>query len=191
MYHTIFLKVLPIKASKASEIINESHECYHGSISGSKAKSRLKAEGRDCFLIRYSNNQRKYLLSILKKGLGQDTDGDLFVEFEILMVKGGKKCKIDGQSKTLSSLDEMITYWNMISLHPSVADLGTCCVSERHKYGINRKFTMSQVSQMTNTEAARVVVDISKKNEENEKKIEWMQVKLKETVNSKRSCILQ
>ena len=190
-HNGLFFKVAPIKASKASEIINDSHKCYHGSISGPKAKSRLKAEGNDCFLVRYSNNQQKYLLSILKKGLGQDTDSDLFVEFQILMVKNGKRCKIDGQSKTFSSLDEMITYWNMISLHPSVANLGTCCVSERHKYDINRKLTMSQISQMTTPEAARVVMDITKKNEENKKKIEWMQGKLEETESSKRSCSLQ
>lgn len=117
----------PTLACDASpQVIDTNEECYHGNITGRAAAQRLKASDYDCYLVRYSLNQKTYILSVLKKGLGQDCDNDLIMEFEILVA--GSKCNINGHGKKFRSLKELLVHYEKASLHPSVANIGCICM---------------------------------------------------------------
>lgn len=128
---------------------------------------RLKAAQRDCYLLRYSDNQKKYLLLVLKRGLGQDRGNDLIKEFEILTING-EKCKINGASKSFRTLDELLSYYNTVPIHPSISSLGEICHSPRHK----QNMTESLISQMS---AAETLTRLKEQERESEKRIEELQ----------------
>lgn len=46
----------------------EKHPGYHGTISANKAESRLKKEGKNCHLTRYSQKKKMYILSVCWEG---------------------------------------------------------------------------------------------------------------------------
>lgn len=106
---------------------------------------------------------------MLKKGLGQDKDNDLFIEFEILIAKNGENIRIDGHKKMFSSLDEMILCYSFVPLDPSVVSLGSYCISPRHKQEELSHLTESTISQMTAEEAKQALRTMKRKD--NEKKM--------------------
>lgn len=122
---------------------------------------------------------------MLKKGLGQDKDNYLFIEFEILIAKNGKEIRIDGHKKMFSSLDEMILCYSFIPLDPSVASLGSCCVSPRHKQEEYTDITASKISQMTAEEATKMFMTMKKRDEE-KKMMEIMKERLQP--ENRRTC---
>lgn len=171
-------------ASKASPLIDTNHRSFHGCVSGPLAVSRLKAVEEDCYLVRYSENQSKYILTVLKKGLGQDRDNDLVKDFEILIVCEGIKCKINGLKKTFKTLDDMLMYYETTPIHPSVTSLGKCCPSPRHKQiKAKRALTESQISQMSPNQT---LTCFNKQKEELEKRIEDME----RLQSAEKSCII-
>ena len=117
--------------------MNPDEECYHGTISGATAIKRLKATDFDCHLIRYSKNQKKYILAVLKKGLGEDEDNDLIEHFEIKVE--GNRCQIDGHSQTFKSLKDLLSHYKDTPLHPSIHDIGECCPSPRYRERMERR----------------------------------------------------
>ncbi len=87
--------------------------------------------------MRYSENQNKYVLTVLKKGLGQDRDNDLVKEFEIVI--DGKHCKISGDSAKYKSLKELLAHYKCAPLHPSIANIGGRCPSPRFSDHMERR----------------------------------------------------
>lgn len=135
---------MPITQSqKVPAVFDLDQESFHGCICGPVAISRLKATKKDCYLIRYSQNQEKYVLSILKRGLGQDEDNDLVMEFEIIVTDRGKRCTISGCDKSFRSVSDLLLCHQSMPLHPSIANIGSCCVSPRCKY-MERMITVPQ-----------------------------------------------
>ena len=132
---------------------------------------RLKAAYKDCYLLRYSDNQNKYLLTVLKMGLGQDRDNDLIKEFEILAING-EKCKINGGNKAFKTLDELLSYYNTVPIHPSISSLGEICHSPRHKQKVRHDLTESLISQMS---AAETLLCLKEQREESERRIVELQ----------------
>lgn len=181
--HYLQLQIPITMATKVSPLININHPSFHGCISGPQAIRRLKSAKTDCYLVRYSDNQTKYLLTVLKKGLGEDKDNDLIKEFEILIIKW-KKCKINGIKKAFNTLDEMFLYYDTVPIHPSVTSLGEICHSPRHKQREKCDWTESIVSQMS---AAETLTCLREQREEFEKRIEDLQ----QTVEKSQSqCII-
>lgn len=169
----IFSHQMPITiASKVYPLINIDHMSFHGCVSGPEAVSRLKEAKADCYLVRYSDNQSKYLVSVLKKGLGEDRDKDLVKDFEIQIINGGKKCKINGLKKAFKTLDDMLSYYETVPIHPSVASLGDCCPSPRHQQKARCGLTESRISNMTPTET---LMRFNQQREEMEKRLNDLQ----------------
>lgn len=153
---------------------------FHGSISGHEAVSRLKATKEDCYLIRYSDNQSKYLLCVLEVGLGQD----LVKEFEILIVNDGKRCKINGSKEEFKTLDDMLSHYESMPIHLSVMSLGESCPSPRHRQRkAKHDLTESYISQMSSTE-------MFKRFSQQQEQIEKTLKELQQVVEKKRCCTI-
>ena len=118
------------------EFIDPEEECFHGNICRKKAIERLKATNIDSHLVRYSKTQEKYILAVLKKGLGEDDDSDLFQEFKIM--DEGNRCQIDGHDETFESLKELCSHYEHTSLGPSIHDIGGSCPSPRYLTRLER-----------------------------------------------------
>lgn len=170
---------MPItKASSASQIINPEEECYHGNITGEEATKRLKVMAFDSYLVRYSQSYRKYILTVLKKGLGQDGDGDLIMGFEIVVEDN--HCKVDGHDNMFNSLKELLAYYSKKSLHPSIHGIGGCCRSPRHKDRIERR---------ESRRAQRAVqAMVNQQREEHQRQLKDLEAKLKQLEN--KSCVI-
>ncbi len=150
---------------------------------------RLKAAKTDCYLIRYSDNQQRYIVSVIKRGLGEGRNHDLIREFEIMIVNEGKKCKINGQKNTFKSLNEMLSYYSTVALHPTVTSLGNCCLSPRHKEKANR-LTPSQISEISHADAKETLKHFQKREEQYEKRIEDMRNRLQVLEEDQSHCTI-
>ena len=170
---------MPItKACSASQLINPEDECYHGNITGEEATKRLKAMVFDGYLIRYSQAHKKYILTVLKKGLGQDEGSDLILGFEIVVEDN--RCKLDGHENMFNSLKQLLAHYSKSSLHPSMQGIGACCHSPRYNGHMERR--ESRRAQR----AAQALV--REQREEQQRQLKDLEAKIKQLEN--KSCII-
>ena len=167
----IMQMAITLASAASPEIIDSNEECFHGNITGREATRRLKASEYDSHLVRYSQNHKRYILSVLKKGLGQDCDNDLFLEFEICIT--GSKCYVNGHRKKFRSLKELLVHYETTSLHPSVENIGCTCPSPRFKERFDSKRQGARMMAM----------------EENRRKMKEMEAKIKHLES--RRCVIQ
>lgn len=176
--------------SLQTPIIDPNHESFHGCIRGPVAVSRLKGTKSDSHLVRYSEKQKKLVLTVLKRGLGQDEDGDLVMEFEIVVSEDGKRCKVNGSSRSCKSLDELLKFCQCTTLHPSVTGIGGCCVSPRYREGRERKEMLA--SQASQASTSRMLSQLQAQDQQYQRQLDEMQAKIRTLEREKKSrCTIQ
>ena len=173
------------ETQQRAKIINPEHESFHGCIRGPVAISRLKATYNDSFLVRYSEKQKKYLLTVLKRGLGDDEDGDLVKEFEIVICDNRKKCKVSGLDEKFSSLEELLFAYKARPLHASIMNIGKCCESPRHRERLKEKEEML-VSQISKASASKMLTQLQTQDH---KRMDEMEAKIL-TLEKKKRCVI-
>lgn len=127
----ILILQVQITVAPTDTVLTSDNKSFHGSISGPTAFRRLKMTRSDCYLVRYSERQHKHIISVVMRGLGQDKDKDLLKEFEIT-IEDGTKCAVQGTNKWFKSINELLSYYERMPIHPSMQSLGACCVSPCH-----------------------------------------------------------
>ena len=116
------------KAMNQKDMMEE-HSSYHNSIPGEEAVRRLKLHGRHCYLTRYSEHQKSYILSVYQR----DKPRDIVKHFEI--VKGANaRYKIKGQDdvQDFKSIEELLEHYEHTRIHPSLGTIGENCTKEEY-----------------------------------------------------------
>lgn len=112
-----------MKASITQEGLEEDlmipeHEGYHHIISQNEAERRLRQNGGRCYLTRYSNTNKCYILSI-----SQTAPTSTIRHFIIDKEKDGV-CRIRGKQKEFGSIEELLAYYEENAIDPALRNIG-------------------------------------------------------------------
>ena len=99
------------------------HKSYHQAISGEEAERRLKQCGkRHCYLTRYSERQKSYILSIYEK-----TPNDVMRHFKIIIVSkdvNSRIYKIEEKDQEFESIDSLLAHYEGNRIDPALRSIG-------------------------------------------------------------------
>ena len=97
---------------------------YHGPISGDEAKERLKLQLRNSFLVRFSETQNKYILSVLKRG---DNKTVIFRNFVINTETklDQHEYEIEGSQKKFDNFSELLNYYKRYQISTEINCIGS------------------------------------------------------------------
>ena len=87
------------------------------------AKNKLKLEGGNCYLIRYSEVRKIYLLSVMKKSPTP-------FHFQLKVKKEGLY-EIDGSEQKFDSISGMLKHYENHPVNPLVERLGDMCINSK------------------------------------------------------------
>ena len=95
------------------------HPGYHQSITGNEAKRRLAMYGGICYLTRYSDLNRCYVLSVYQKQMPDD----IIKHFKIIIEYTGKY-RIEGKEETFSDIVPLLEYYEKNRIDPAFKSIG-------------------------------------------------------------------
>ena len=102
------------------------HECYHHNISKREAERRLKQRGGRCYLTRYSETNKCYILSI-----SQTAPTNTIRHFYIDKEKGDVY-KIRGKQKDFTSIEDLLAYYESHAIDPAFSNIGRRYAEEEY-----------------------------------------------------------
>lgn len=130
------------------------HSCYHQSIQGDEAIRRLQASGHThCYLTRYSEAWKSYLLSVYEKRRPKD------VEKHFKIVIENTKHRINGLAKDFGDIKQLLEFYEGHRIHPSLKNIG-CNYTEEAYLELERAQENQQAEG--NIEINRVIQDINR-----------------------------
>lgn len=105
------------------ERMMDEHVSYHSVINSREAKKRLKARGDHCYLTRYSEKRRSYVLSVYKK-----RPQKVCLHFEISIENKGcrKVYKIKGLTKEFNKIEDLLKHYEGTRIDPALKSIGRC-----------------------------------------------------------------
>ena len=109
------------------------HPSYHGAITTTKAKQRLKGQRKNCYLTRYSEERREFVLSVYEgKENDHETESEVFRNFDISIMKEGNEIsyEVSETEKKFKTVAELLEYYKRSHLTPSVKSIGMECVED-------------------------------------------------------------
>ena len=103
------------------EQMMERHESYHRSISGEEAERRLNACGNHCYLTRYSENRRCYVLSVYQKKPVPITK-----HFRICVDNTGdsKMYRVEGKTLEFKGMEALLREYETNPIDPAFMTIG-------------------------------------------------------------------
>ena len=113
------------QVSDPSNLIDNKHPSYHGTLTGAEANERLNSKEKHCYLVRYSKKQKRYALCV------RYTNGtEVSFEHFALVVKN-KEFWLDykGEKKIFESLDGLLSHYKEHPLTEEVSNIGEECKS--------------------------------------------------------------
>ena len=107
------------------------HPSYHGALKGTEAETRLIEHGADnCYLTRYSEERKMYILSVLKtKGDGDEVHLKHF-NLRITKEDGHKVYEIYGTEKRFSALSLLLDFYKSNFLSHNIDSIGEEVLNE-------------------------------------------------------------
>ena len=103
------------------------HNSYHHCIPGREAEKRLNNWGGDCYLTRYSEAKKSFVLSVHK----QQSPKNVIKHFEIVIDDDGKH-SIRGVDKKFKNATEMLEYYERVMLDPAFTTIGRYFTEESY-----------------------------------------------------------
>jgi hypothetical protein len=104
------------------------HPSYHQAITGDEAELRLRRFGGHCFLTRYSEKKKHYILSTFKNL----KPTPVIRHFKIIKKHG--RVHIEGIVKTHDDLQALLTYYQEHRVNPAVKSIGRQCDYREEDY---------------------------------------------------------
>lgn len=103
------------------QILDEEHDGYHRSITGEEAERRLKAHGNHCYLTRYSEKNKCYMLSVYQKSPTPITK-----HFRISFKGSGdsKTIKIEGKTREFKGIRDLLREYESNPIDPAFMSIG-------------------------------------------------------------------
>ena len=102
------------------------HPSYHGAITGKEAMVLLKKHGSDCYLLRYSKIQDKFMILVFKRIKGKE----LCSQFQLIVTEGedNNRYEIKGAKKEFTSISRLLEHYQCHPISPKINRLGDICV---------------------------------------------------------------
>ena len=98
------------------------HPSYHRGLTGEEAILRLKASGLNhCYLIRYSENRKGYVLTIYRKEKGAK---DVEKHYNIVTENGRYKIHGRGFKDNFDNIGELLKHYEQNWIHPTLESIG-------------------------------------------------------------------
>ena len=106
------------------------HPSYHGYMTKQEAEARLNQFRVNCYLTRYNDTKRSYILSVLTGAKGVSSAREIF-HFEIkVTVDMDKKYEIEGTGLEFTSVSELLSFYETDSLNIRIKKIGRCIKKE-------------------------------------------------------------
>jgi len=106
------------------------HPSYHGPITGEEAKRQLQLQNGQCFLFRYSEAKKKYLISV------KECDENEVTHIRVEIDKDMPSYQLEGTQKPFKSLGELIKYYQKNPLSPTLRGIGEPCPNPNASHSI-------------------------------------------------------
>ena len=99
----------------------DEHNSYHQAITGKEAEKRLKKCGSHCYLTRYSENRKRYMLTVYQK-----KPTYVMKHFEIFFehLEAHKVYKIDGKDQEFDGIGAMLHHYENSRIDPALKNIG-------------------------------------------------------------------
>ena len=97
----------------------EEHPSYHQVITRDEAERRLRQHGSHCYLIRYTESQLCYVLSVYQHQRPKDT----IQHFKIIFRENGGK-EISGTGMTFSNIQSLLEHYEQNRLNYNFKNIG-------------------------------------------------------------------
>lgn len=114
----------------------EEHPSYHQCITGREAVKRLKQHGGHCYLTRYSEAKRTYILSVYQK-----RPTYAMKHFKINIEYDGKK-SIEKKQKRFDTIGELLDHYEQFRLDPAFRTIGQSYTEEEYSRRRQSKCTI-------------------------------------------------
>ncbi len=120
------------------------HESYHNEISGIEAMKRLKVFGNRCYLTRYSEFQKCYILSVCMSD--EDFQTEIYKHFELKVSDEGIQIL---EHKPFANLVEMLKHYENNRLSSAFPTIGKCITPNAYRERVKeiRERPLQQVHQ--------------------------------------------
>lgn len=119
-------KLLSIVLLPTRALLQEDNHAYHGEMSGEEAEKVLEEEkkkrkgGEPCYLIRFSNAHKKYILSLTTEKHG-------FRHYEISIDNDSNRYEIVGTEKSFSDVYSLLEYYQDHPVDVQCPGIGRPC----------------------------------------------------------------
>lgn len=101
------------------ELMLGEHDAYHHNIKGDEAKRRLEECDNDCYLTRYSDNYKTYMLTVSKR----QYPTNVIAHFTINVERGGK-CNIEGKEECFDTIEDLLSHYEIYGIDPAIDKIG-------------------------------------------------------------------
>ena len=100
------------------------YPCYQGLISADEARQRLEQQPGNSYLVRFSDSQKKYMISVLKRG---DENAVIFQNFIInTEAKNDQhEYEIEGSQKRFDNFSDLLDYYEKYPISAEINCIGT------------------------------------------------------------------
>ena len=119
------------------------HPSYHGAMTGNQAELKLRKYGGNCYLLRYSEKHKAFVLSVLARNDDEDEeelDEAFHANFTLKITKkddGEKIYEIEGSEAHFESIYELLECYSTTPLSPTVTSIGKPCIKRNpNRHGI-------------------------------------------------------
>ena len=110
--------------------IIEDHNAYHRAITGKEAEKRLKKCGSHCYLTRYSDKHKCYVLTVYEKN-----PNNVMKHFEIAFEHfgGRKEYKLKGkENEVFDGIGAMLHHYETHTFDPALTNIGRCITEQEY-----------------------------------------------------------
>lgn len=100
--------------------------CYHGVMTGKQAEAKLKQNGDDCYLIRYSEVREIYVLTVAREG--KEGEESITKHFKINISSKsdgqGNLYEIEGSEKKFENVSALLKFYESNAVSPKMCSIG-------------------------------------------------------------------
>lgn len=106
-------------------------------MTGIEAEKILKEHGGTCHLTRYSESNKKYMLSVIQRLVDHDQDDFTLQHYELNIrksVKNGRKIKIEIEEcdEQFDSLSALLSYYKKNAVDHDISSIGVMVKAKKH-----------------------------------------------------------
>ena len=100
--------------------------CYHGALRGEEAEKKLKQQPGDSHLIRYTNSNGEYILSVLKRGANGPICQHLVIK-TLPQPHDKYSYTVEGSDRIFHGAPEMLKFFRQHPLSIEINGIGEPC----------------------------------------------------------------